>query len=84
MQKRRRSEFILPSMALFDVAVFFCNRFSIMFCITSYLHAFFSFHAANRLGNTAFAAKEFDEAIKHYTAAIAIDSKNCVYYSNRR
>ena len=37
-----------------------------------------------RLGNTAFAAKEYDEAIKHYTAAIAIDSKNCVYYSNRR
>lgn len=38
----------------------------------------------NRLGNKAFAAKDYDEAIKHYTAAIAIDSKNCVYYSNRR
>ena len=37
-----------------------------------------------RLGNAAFAAKEYDEAIKYYTAAIAIDSKNCVYYSNRR
>ena len=37
-----------------------------------------------RLGNKAFAAKDYDEAIKHYTAAIAIDSKNCVYYSNRR
>lgn len=37
-----------------------------------------------RLGNTAFAAKEYDTAIKHYTAAIALDSKNCVYYSNRR
>ena len=36
-----------------------------------------------RLGNAAFAAKEYDEAIKYYTAAIAI-SKNCVYYSNRR
>lgn len=35
------------------------------------------------LGNKAFAAKEYDEAIKHYTAAIALDSKNCVYYSNR-
>ncbi|KAL3782670.1 hypothetical protein ACHAWO_002595 [Cyclotella atomus] len=35
------------------------------------------------LGNKAFAAKDYDEAIKHYTAAIALDSKNCVYYSNR-
>jgi len=35
------------------------------------------------LGNKAFAAKDFDEAIKQYTAAIALDSKNCVYYSNR-
>lgn len=39
--------------------------------------------AKKELGNKAFAAKEYDEAIKHYTAAIAIDSKNCVYYSNR-
>ena len=38
----------------------------------------------HRLGNKAFAAKDYDEAIKHYTAAIAIDSKNCVYFSNRR
>ena len=38
----------------------------------------------HRLGNKAFAAKEYDEAIKHYTHAISIDSKNCVYYSNRR
>ena len=33
------------------------------------------------LGNTAFAAKEYDEAIEHYTAAIAIDPKKCIYYS---
>lgn len=39
--------------------------------------------AKKELGNKAFAAKEYDEAIKHYTAAIAIDSKNCVYFSNR-
>lgn len=39
--------------------------------------------AKKELGNTAFAAKEYDAAIKHYTAAIALDSKNCVYYSNR-
>mmetsp|Transcript_25142 Transcript_25142/g.39484 ORF Transcript_25142/g.39484 Transcript_25142/m.39484 type:complete len:267 (-) Transcript_25142:3-803(-) len=39
--------------------------------------------AKKDLGNKAFAAKEYDEAIKHYTAAISIDSKNCVYFSNR-
>ena len=62
--------------------------------MTSYFH--FIFHSPAllllilifilryRLGNTAFAAKEYDDAIKYYTAAIAIDSKNCVYYSNRR
>mmetsp|Transcript_14093 Transcript_14093/g.30114 ORF Transcript_14093/g.30114 Transcript_14093/m.30114 type:complete len:270 (-) Transcript_14093:82-891(-) len=39
--------------------------------------------AKKELGNQAFAAKDYDEAIKHYTAAISLDSKNCVYYSNR-
>ncbi|KAK1739672.1 chaperonin CPN20 [Skeletonema marinoi] len=39
--------------------------------------------AKKDLGNKAFAAKDYDEAIKYYTAAISIDSKNCVYYSNR-
>jgi len=39
--------------------------------------------AKKELGNKAFAAKEYDEAIKHYTAAISKDSKNCVYFSNR-
>jgi tetratricopeptide (TPR) repeat protein len=37
-----------------------------------------------RLANAAFAAKDYDQAIALYTAAIAIDSKNCVYFSNRR
>eukprot|EP00984_Skeletonema_dohrnii_P024816 scaffold13966_cov110-Skeletonema_dohrnii-CCMP3373.AAC.1 len=35
------------------------------------------------LGNAAYAAKDYDEAINQYTAAIALDSKNCVYFSNR-
>ena len=47
-----------------------------------------SFCASNffllRIGNAAYAAKDFDEAIKQYTAAIALDCKNCVYFSNRR
>ena len=42
------------------------------------------YYFISSLGNKAFAAKEYDEAIKHYTAAISIDSKNCVYFSNRR
>jgi cytochrome c-type biogenesis protein CcmH/NrfG len=37
-----------------------------------------------RLGNEAFANKEFDDAIKHYSGAIKIDPKNHVYFSNRR
>lgn len=39
--------------------------------------------AKKELGNKAFSVKDYDEAIKQYTAAIAIDSKNCVYFSNR-
>mmetsp|Transcript_3197 Transcript_3197/g.3053 ORF Transcript_3197/g.3053 Transcript_3197/m.3053 type:complete len:268 (-) Transcript_3197:64-867(-) len=35
------------------------------------------------LGNTAFAAKNYDEAIKYYTEAIVLDKKNHVYFSNR-
>lgn len=41
-------------------------------------------HFLLRIGNAAYAAKDFDEAIEQYTAAIALDSKNCVYFSNRR
>jgi len=35
------------------------------------------------LGNKAFAAKEYKEAISYYTEAIQLDPKNHIYYSNR-
>eukprot|EP00735_Rhodelphis_limneticus_P001880 TRINITY_DN12590_c0_g1::TRINITY_DN12590_c0_g1_i1::g.2612::m.2612 TRINITY_DN12590_c0_g1::TRINITY_DN12590_c0_g1_i1::g.2612 ORF type:complete len:275 (-),score=63.08,sp/P31948/STIP1_HUMAN/29.05/4e-22,sp/P31948/STIP1_HUMAN/34.62/3e-15,sp/P31948/STIP1_HUMAN/36.63/1e-13,TPR_11/PF13414.1/1.3e-17,TPR_11/PF13414.1/58,TPR_11/PF13414.1/1.3e-10,TPR_11/PF13414.1/0.0027,TPR_1/PF00515.23/9e-05,TPR_1/PF00515.23/1.2,TPR_1/PF00515.23/3.8,TPR_1/PF00515.23/9.6,TPR_1/PF00515.23/1.5,TPR_1/PF00515.23/0.0024,TPR_2/PF07 len=35
------------------------------------------------LGNQAFTKKEFDTAIKHYSEAIALDSSNAIYFSNR-
>ncbi|KIH94846.1 stress-induced-phosphoprotein 1 [Sporothrix brasiliensis 5110] len=35
------------------------------------------------LGNKAIAAKNFDEAVEHFTAAIAIDPENHILYSNR-
>jgi tetratricopeptide (TPR) repeat protein len=38
----------------------------------------------NRLGNDAFAAKKYDEAIVFYAEAIALDPDNAVFYSNRR
>lgn len=34
-------------------------------------------------GNKAFAAKEFETAIKHYSKAIQLDQKNHVFFSNR-
>jgi tetratricopeptide (TPR) repeat protein len=36
-----------------------------------------------RLGNQCFAAKEYKEAVEHYTKAIQLDNKNHVYFSNR-
>ncbi len=37
-----------------------------------------------RLGNDAFIAKNFKEAIDHYTNALKLDPNNAVYYANRR
>merc|ERR1740136_455127 len=37
----------------------------------------------NAKGNTAFQAKNFSEAIEHYTSAINIDGANHMYYHNR-
>lgn len=39
--------------------------------------------AKKDLGNKAFAAKDFDDAIAHYSDAIKIDRTNHVYFSNR-
>jgi tetratricopeptide (TPR) repeat protein len=36
------------------------------------------------LGNDAFLAKNYEEAIKHYSDSIQTDPDNAVYYSNRR
>lgn len=37
----------------------------------------------NRLGNKAFADKDFNKAIEHYSAAIKIDATNHLFFSNR-
>jgi hypothetical protein len=39
--------------------------------------------AAKELGNDAFKAKDFAEAARQYTAAIAADNTDATYYSNR-
>lgn len=39
---------------------------------------------AKNLGNEAFAAKKYDEAITLYNQAIQLDPDNAVFYSNRR
>jgi len=36
------------------------------------------------LGNDAYLAKKYDEAIEHYSKAMLLDPENAVYYSNRR
>ena len=36
-----------------------------------------------QLGNAAYKAKRFDEAIKHYDAAIALDDTDISFLSNR-
>jgi tetratricopeptide (TPR) repeat protein len=40
-------------------------------------------HVYYRLGNKAFAAKQYDQAIQHYTKAILYDASNHIYFSNR-
>jgi tetratricopeptide (TPR) repeat protein len=38
--------------------------------------------AEKKLGNTAFAAKDYEKAIAHYEDAIKLDSENATFYSN--
>ena len=35
------------------------------------------------MGNEAYQAKKYDEAIRHYTEAINLDPESAVFYSNR-
>ena len=39
--------------------------------------------AQKNLGNEAFVAKQYDKAIEYYSAAINLDDKNPIYFSNR-
>jgi len=50
---------------------------------SSHYYCTYSPQISFRLGNKAFAAKDFDQAITHYTNAINIDPKNHVFFSNR-
>ena len=47
-------------------------------CKIKYLYEHF------RLGNDAFLAKKYDEAIEHYSKGLLLDPENAVFYSNRR
>ena len=38
----------------------------------------------NRDGNDAFLAKNYEDAIKHYSKAIELEPNNAIFYSNRR
>jgi hypothetical protein len=40
--------------------------------------------AAKELGNDAFKARDFDEAVTQYSAAIEADNTDATFYSNRR
>jgi tetratricopeptide (TPR) repeat protein len=37
-----------------------------------------------RLGNEAFLAKNYEQAITHYSNAIKLEPENAIFYSNRR
>jgi tetratricopeptide (TPR) repeat protein len=54
------------------------------FLFSSSFYYVFNFHIKNRLGNDAFQAKKYEEAIQHYSKSIQVDPNNAVYYSNRR
>ncbi len=56
--------------------------FILFYFIFSNFHDF-TFHQ-KRLGNDAFQAKNYEEAIKFYSEAIKLDPENAIYYSNRR
>ena len=49
-----------------------------MFLLTCFSPAY-----APRLGNEAFAVKNYDAAIKHYSDAIEVEPSNAIFYSNR-
>lgn len=38
---------------------------------------------AKELGNKAYKAKQFDQAIKHYNEAIALDPSDITFYNNK-
>jgi hypothetical protein len=48
------------------------------YCILSFKRCY------DRLGNDAFLAKKYDEAIEHYSKGLLLDPENAVFYSNRR
>jgi len=48
------------------------------------IHLDLSFPLLARLGNKAFTAQDYNEAVRCYSEAIKLDSYNHIYFSNRR
>lgn len=48
------------------------------------INYFFTVPQLLRDGNDAFLAKNYSEAITHYSRAIEIEPNNAIFYSNRR